>query len=343
MNTYIYRLSFLGPVHFGSSGIGMENTQLSLSSDSITSALINAFAIMGKAEEVVDALNSKTPPFVLSSLFPFGPIQDSPIAYAVPRPLSLPFVKNEEDIRLYGKDLKRLRFLKSSDLSLWLGDKPLDKTELKGIIERGHQLATPWDNTYEKGWFASVLRPRVSLDRVTQTSNIWQCGILHFQKDAGLYGLIHIVDNKWFKDIEMALRLLGDVGIGGERTYGLGLFTFSGFESPDPEQWGNYKIADPSKFILASRYFPSKEEHKQLTEFLVAWNFQEIRGYITSGRDATTLKRKRVRMITEGSVVSKPVIGSLANVTPCDADSFGLKHKIYRCGLAFLLPLGVNV
>jgi CRISPR-associated protein Csm4 len=52
------------------------------------------------------------------------------------------------------------------------------------------------------------------------------------------------------------------------------------------------------------------------------------------------LKRKRVRMIKEGSVLKIPLKGTIVDVTPDNPDQLGLKHKIYRSGLAFLAPQG---
>ena len=70
MKTYLYHLEFPVGAHFGRQGIGLEETQESVLSDSLASALLNAFALMGDAREVVQELGGSNPPFVVSSLFP---------------------------------------------------------------------------------------------------------------------------------------------------------------------------------------------------------------------------------------------------------------------------------
>lgn len=340
MSTYRYRLRFNAPVHFGSAGIGLEKSLERLSSDSLTSALINAFAVLGEAEEVVQALKGESPPFILSSLYPFGPsFKGSGTMFALPKPLSAPPVQDKGVLTVFAKDLKQVRYLELQDFVSWIGEKPLNKEEVNSLLERSHELARRWEPTEGRGWFAIALRPRVTLDRVYQNSSIWYCSEVHFHPDAGLYGLVRIENDAWSKRLSTAFSLLGDMGIGGERTYGMGAFNFSGLEMLD-KQWSSALIGTSNKSVLLSSYYPSPSERSDLSSRLEAWNLSESRGYVVSGRNATTLKRKRVRMIMEGSVFRKPVRGSMVNVTPDASHDLGLEHNVYRCGLAFLWPGG---
>jgi len=90
--------------------------------------------------------------------------------------------------------------------------------------------------------------------------------------------------------------------------------------------------------MLLSSYYPNSKEKPHIRDIFAAWNFFENRGYIVSGRNTTTFKRKRLRMFSEGSVVHQPVRGMLVDVTPDDAQALGLFHRVYRSGLAFLFP-----
>lgn len=340
MKTYLYRLRFKGPVHFGTTGIGLENTLERLSSDSLTSALINALSVMGTAEKVVSAMIGGTPPFLLSSLLPFGPVQNgSGIVYALPRPLSKPPVADESILRDLGKELKRIKYLIPADFGAWIGDSPLSFDEAKAMVDRSQHLGKPWNSQTRSGWWAIDLRPRVALDRLSQNSSIWHCGALHFQKDAGLFGLARITGETWKNDLISAFKLLGELGLGGERTYGMGSFNFSGFE-PLGETLISAQQGNSKKYVLLSNFFPADDERQVLKENLVAWDLCESRGYVVSGRMATTLKRKRVRMITEGSVLKMPLRGKMVDVTPNHSETLGVIHRVYRSGLAFTLPEG---
>jgi len=329
-------------------GIGLEAVEDHLSSDSLTSALINAASILygpEGASRMVDALGAETPAFVLSSLFPYGPdpADSKKTTEALVKPLiDPPMEKDSIGLR---KEFKRLRYLHPEDFLLWLQGNPLDARRMEDLLKRSSKLTNEW--------WKKDLRPRVALDRESQGSSIWNQGALFFAREekdesgglkkvgAGLYGLVRFADLSWKKILEETFRLLGDTGLGGERTYGLGFFEFGGFEPLSPV-WEKILALPPDRVTLLSVYYPRDDERKSLGDFFEAWEIRERRGYIVSGRDAKTIKRKRIRMIAEGSVCRKSLRGALADVTPENPEDFGLGHKIFRSGLAFHVPLGGN-
>ena len=120
MSTYSYRLTFTGPVHFGASGIGMENSHVTLTSDTLTSALINALCVLGKADETVEILRGDNPGFILSSLFLYQRSGDGTVHYALPKPLCKPPVDNETMVTLERR-LKRYNIFARKILMHGLG------------------------------------------------------------------------------------------------------------------------------------------------------------------------------------------------------------------------------
>ena len=80
-------------------------------------------------------------------------------------------------------------------------------------------------------------------------------------------------------------------------------------------------------------------EKERLSEAVEAWDLEERRGYVVTGRYTTTLKRKRVRFLSAGSVFKEPLQGMLADVTPENHPALGLPHRVYRAGFALTLPL----
>lgn len=333
MNTYIYHLTFKGPVHFGSHGIGLEETTVSLGSDSLCSALINAFALLGKAEEAVNALcQDKGPSFVLSSLFPYGTKNDGSRAYTVPRPLCLPEFENSEDARKIGKKLKKRTLLEPAEAALWLAEKPLTSLQAKVLAKNAPGIGDPEEPEKSKGWWVEDLLPRVALDRSSSNSNIWWCATLHFMPGCGLYGIIHVRDETWQQPLLQALELLGQMGLGGERTYGMGEFLVS--ELMPIEKAADFSdLFQTPRALLLSRYFPASRERNDLRRMLQAWDVMESRGHVVSGRHTTSIKRKRLMMLTEGSVASQPLVGAMVDVTPGEAAANRLEHPIFRCGL----------
>jgi len=346
METYLYRLTFRGPVHFGMEGIGLEAVEEHLCSDSLTSALVNAAALLEGPDgprRMIQALGADPPAFLLSSLFPYGPspADETKTVEAVVKPLTDLAVEGNNPAS--AKDLKKIRFLLAEDFLHWIRGKPLDERGLKALIRRSQDLKSRW-------WKENT-RPRVALDRVSQGSSIWNQAALFFageEKDdkgrlkragAGLYGLVRFQDAGWKKLLENAFRLLGDTGLGGERTYGLGLFHFGGFE-PLPPIWQEINTAPAEKYVLLSLFYPRPEEKPLVAKNFDAWELRERRGYIVSGKEALPLKRKRVRMIVEGSVSRRPLRGTLADVTPVEPEKARLGHGVFRSGLAFYVPLG---
>jgi len=67
METYIYKLSFLGPVHFSSDPLSLRKTEVILHSDTLFSAIVNAYLHLYKVDESF----FRNPPFTVSSAFPF--------------------------------------------------------------------------------------------------------------------------------------------------------------------------------------------------------------------------------------------------------------------------------
>lgn len=348
MKTFIYHLEFPGGVHFGRHGIGLEESNEVLPSDSLTSALINAFAVMGLADEVMKMLRGKPPALILSSLFPYGPVLDDRLgkarrAYAMPRPMTDPVVSGdgEDFLGAQGKDIKKLRYLEPEDVVRWLGggDRGLTALELSAIKERGSRLALMGEENGGGGWFYRELRPRVTLDRASGNSSIWLCGVVRFRPGAGLYGLIALKDESKLSVLETAFRLLGDMGLGGERTYGLGEFRFGGFEALEAKWPWIKEYKKVSSFVLLSRFFPNEDELKRLSSMLLAWDIEESRGFISSGRQATTVKRKRLYFIREGAVAVEALWGHMVDVTPQAAAELGVPHRVYRSGLGFWFPV----
>jgi CRISPR-associated protein Csm4 len=346
MKTYIYRLLFTGPTHFGLAGIDLEAVEDHLSSDSLTSAIVNATAILEGPEgasKVVSALSSESPSFRLSSLFPYGPdpVEKEKIVEAVVKPMINPPVEKAEVLREWNKDLKRIRYLRPEDFSLWIGNRPLGEKEIEGLVKRSKDLT--------ENWWKEDLRPRVALDRQSQNSSLWSQAGIWFAKEqidskgvlssakSGLYGLVQFFDETWKDSLAQAFKMLGDTGLGGERTYGMGLFEFGGFENL-PQRWQNIIQGKSDRHVFMSLYYPAESEREGLKDSLEAWDSIERRGFIVSARNATSFKRKRIRMLAEGSVARTVLRGSIADVTPTNFESLGLTHKVYRSGLAFLIP-----
>lgn len=323
MDAYIFKLNFIAPVHFGDTGIDLENVQETVNSDTLFSALINAISA-NLSRNVADKFVNdflQDPPFLFTSLFPY--FENT---YFLPKPLDDSFL--DENLKQeFGKELKKIAWLKKEDFLNWILNKNLTKEKLNEIKQYQSEV---------KELSLKEIRPRVTIDRITNQTTIYHCGYTYFKKNAGLYGLVAFKNNDYFDKFKVAINLLGQTGLGGEKTYGCGLFESELLKID--EVFKEILNAKTQKITLLSLYHPTENEFTKLDRILDSYNFIRKKGWITSGRLALPLKRKSVGFITEGSVLKDAVSGTLVDVTPENVPKDCLSHKVYRYGYAFLVP-----
>lgn len=331
------------PAHFGELGIGIEETSDRVRSDALFSAWVSVYArLFGKnaVEELLQRFPSEKhpqliPPLRISSTFIYRQENEHTIYY-LPRPLKFPINYPNEDLEFF-KNYKKLNYLPLEVWQRWYqgegfigGDVEELKAETKGK-SNGHlrQLGT-FD--YKKAFEIDQI-PKIAVDRVTRATNLYYTGFVQFRSDknpSGLYFLLQLSPegDKLADQLKAALHLLGEEGLGGERSSGAGRFKIEWLELPETWQsivdfsTGNYHI-------LMSLFWdiPIK------IEFLdnASYEIQERGGWIAENQ----LRRKMVRMFSEGSVFLLPPEGKLVDVTP---QTFK-KHRIYRSGISLSLPI----
>jgi len=173
------------------------------------------------------------------------------------------------------------------------------------------------------------------LDRKTHVSDIYHFGEVSFSEKCGLYFLMDFRCEEELKDkIKAAIRLWGDEGIGGDRTSGKGLFK--------PVFKNNFELGaantNENAFLTLSLTYPQKNELKPVKE-----GFFELitrRGWIYS-LEERNLRRKTIRMLSEGSVFMGKVVGKIEDVTP-DVMKKEESHSVYRYGYSFSVPFTVR-
>lgn len=327
MQIYLYKLKFQGPTHFGDTGIDLENVSERVSSDTLFSAFVNSIRTTEGLDTVNDFINTfiENPPFFISSLFLYHGDK-----FFLPRPLSDKDISKEVRKEL-GKDLKKLSWLTPQSFLKWITGSDFNVSEIKSMREEQ-------DNNYDRS-FKVEIRPRVSLDRTTRNSNIYHCSYIYFEENAGLYGMVAFSDIHSIDLFKQTLQVLGEIGLGGEKAYGAGMFKLAEFrpiESPFSEI---FSVPSSSQHVLLSLYHPSTQELSMIQTNLLAYGLLRKKGWVASGRYALPIKRKSVGFFAEGSVFSSHLRGRLVDVTP-DGDYRNLlEHKVYRYGYAFMAPM----
>jgi len=345
-----YLLEARSPFHFGERGVGLEGASTVLHSDTLFSALCLALRELG---EDLDSLLRRFPrvdkgenlsdgeaPFLLSSAFPFARG-----VYLFPKPMvwlgeleDAPFESRKEirDVEFVSKPLfeamltgQSVRgFLKSElllqDGSVWV---------TPGEAEALGSLADPYAGI--RLWAEETV-PRVTVDRATNRSEVYSVGRVRFAEGGGLFFLAEYRDREVRPMVEKALRALGDVGIGGERSSGHGQFHLevalapAALKLPGPEE--------SNAFVTLSLYWPTRQEVGAGVLEGASYRLLQRRGWVSSP-DGMNLRRWGVRMLTEGSRTHAQPLGALADVKPVETDPVpNVPHDVWRYGLAFAVP-----
>jgi CRISPR-associated protein Csm4 len=361
-----YHLIARSPFHIGERGVGLEETSAVLHADTLFSALCLTLRELG---EDLDALLTRFPrvrmpadgtpetvpgegelPFRLTSAFPFaGPV------YFFPRPMLRPVGLDDADPVL-GKTLKKISFV-SQDIfgALVAGRSVADallveapvggaKRKMRSdlVIQDGQAWVTPAERTDLLPYLDAVTgdvrlweqgtAPRVTVDRVTNRSQVYAAGRLSFAPGCGLFFLVDYEDVGLRSRVEQALRVLGDTGIGGERSSGHGQFELEIVE--------RFQLGEPSSeasdaFTTLATYWPTEPEVMAGILDDASYGLVNRRGWLASP-EGMNLRRRGVRMLTEGSVTLRAPAGALAEVKPLDpAPAVNVSHDVWRYGIAF--------
>lgn len=321
-----YHLNLLSPIHPGIESIGQEKTEDIIRSDTLWGALIQSWMLLFD-DDCEDLVSS--PPFKISSCFPV--IKERRY---LPLPIgALDTAIEQSSEEKWGaepsvKHLKRVRFVSE---------------ELFGRVARGERVQLkevgPADvfPSFEKESAILLVkgqRPRIRVNQLTggvEEASFFYCTDNFFCEGAGLFFLVSFTTEEAERKFDAALRLLGDNGLGGDRSIGKGRFSYEKkefhVESPNGE----------SVYCLLSLYRPSKEEVSRgiLTHKHSAYGLTRRSGRASS-IFTSRFRRADTWMLTEGSILPFDPVGTVPVVLK---ESDEIPHRVYRYGLALTVSI----
>lgn len=327
--------------HFGRHGLGQEASGEHVPSDSLFAALVARLAELdaGAVSPFVAAFQSESPPFVLTSAFPrAGNIRFFPAPLRPPPAESKP-----ENSR--PKDLKKVKFvseevfgklLNGSLLAEFLGE---SKPALHGksvVLTPAEFEKLPEAVKESSRIYGTERRPRVTIGRAAQNSQLYFTGRTAFHKDCGLWFGVQWFDRAPEAVFQNLLADLGEAGLGGERSTGFGKCKI--------ESAGILTLPDPSAtglWVSLSRYLPRADEVKTLSADGAAYTIETVGGWATSPVSVSE-RRRAVRMLAEGAVLGqtqRTAPGDLADVQPDYDGKQPLGHPVWRNGRAVAVGL----
>lgn len=329
--------------HFGRHGLGQEETDIRLPSDALFAALTSCLVRLEGAPAVpwwVEAFSKDPPVAVLSSAFPrVGGI------LLFPAPLrTSPAGQVGEAIPL--KDLKRVRFVSRTLLRRLLEGESLANLYRSALALQGGQVLLAAEERGqlpeavlkdERGRIWSVeQRPRVTVGRERHNSNLFFTGRCVFMPGCGLWlGVRWLAEEPRLRALlPRLMQELGESGLGGDRTSGMGRASMEPMETcdlPDP--------APGAPWMTLSRYLPGEGEMAALLDRRASYTLESVGGWVESpGQKAE--RRRSLRMVSEGSVLGPlgaPAPGVVADVQPDYNGTRPLGHAVWRYGRALVV------
>lgn len=329
----LFKLDFVTPLHIGTNRPGFESSDDILHSDTLFSAMINCWSQL-YPDDITQFFPEESdtlviPFFTISSAFPY---LNNTLFFPRPyMPLNIPTDVSESNPNLI-KKLKTVNYFSQS----------LFETAICG---EALQFGSDWISADGKfadnqifgkvtadSPFKMIDVPRIVKDRMTEEATPYHFTRIQFHRDAGLFFLAQFQDVEWERKFTAVLRLLGDTGIGGDRSVGHGLFQMKNCEEL------SLRTPIESKHVLTlSLYHPTVAEIPYITAE-ASYQLIERKGWVFSGR-SRPLRRQTVRMFREGSIFPGTVKGYGDTVRVLrKLPELSLHHDVYRFGQALVIP-----
>lgn len=314
MNLQLCKLTFKSPLHLGERENIREGTEIFIHSDTLFSAFCHNYLLLygkPKLELILEKILNRDPPFLITSSFPWWN-----------NSLYFPIPKNQIP---KDKKAKKILFIEKIGFGRLLSGEKIENLVAEKVktipTEEGNN---PWEVTNA---------PRIGLSRLTNQpgDRYFHFGEVFYKENSGLFFLIEFKDKNFEKEFVATFNLMADEGIGGDRSSGRGLFKKPEFGALE------INLPENDSIVSLSLYHPTDDELFDITNSY--YELIERKGYIYSPH-SQSLRRKSVRMFSEGSVFASKKKGDIADVTP---ELFEGHHRVFRYGLCFALPCKVEV
>lgn len=296
-------------------------------SDTLYAALTAAMAELDAVEPWMEATARASKPAVrLTSMFPF--LRDD---LYVPPPKTLWPPQVTGRLRASGA-----RFVPARVVGILASGQLLkeDGWEVDGMSQC---LVPRSGRPGHSGPFRYALRAGAAVDRLNGTAAPHQTACIEFAPNSGYWCAAVFASEaaaaEWREKLEAAFRLLGDTGVGGERSRGWGRASEVRFQF---DELASLLMPRAQALPTVARNWWLLSLYDAAAGDGIDWTSGHYALATRSGRTAAGALKAPVDLVAEGSVVaseSEPV-GRTADVTP-----EGHAHPVYRAGFAVALPL----
>lgn len=329
MSVFAIKMNFLDALHIGRGADELDKTATIYGSDALKSAL---FAIgLPYYSEWAENPQGFFEGFKISSAFPFcnG-------TYFLPKPPAMRFNFAGADDIGKAKKAKKISYVSLGLFEKWI-QKPVERVSVNEeqvgdssfLFEQGQK---------GRKFIYTTVQQRVSVSPDgSSDSKPFYFERMFFAENSGLYFLIEFLSEDLKHQLIHALQLLGDAGIGTDRTVGNGQFNA---ETPQPINLPN---ANKQNLQMAlGLYLPTREEIAVIDLEKSAWGLIKRGGYMAAASEENhrSLRKNSIYFFAEGSAFksTETLTGKIVNLRPKNFKDDTL-HPIWRCGM----PLFINL
>ena len=327
----LYRLAIRpqGPFFLGQNSHARKSGAL-IHSDTLHGALLSVAALSGSP------LLHHAQSLRVSSVFPSWKG-----IHFYPRPfLAVPRNPNDEDAA-GRKRWKKIHLVSEALLKAWLRNDAAIQHETEDLGSGLAALRQELDGRHLplNGFLTrDDLAPAVTVDRVALNATPYDRRGLRLNTDEGVRAwFLAEVDGMHQKAFCDLVALLGDHGLGGERSVGYGRFALELAEEVADETLVNFP-PEANAALTLSLYHPTREEVAAGALDGIAAYACALRGGWIHGTAGTDRAKLTLRMCVEGSVFplldGTPPLGDVCDVRPAGFDA----HPVWRSGLALTIP-----
>jgi len=324
-------------------GIGsLEENDKIIHSDTLFSAIVNIhFKVFNNTEDFIQLFENGN--IKISSAFPMLTEHNgNGKIYFLPKP------ELHYDVKENIKAEKKVKFISLKVFNSFLRQDEINFA--KNNIFLGSEFVIKPDEIYNPGEMPNFIKvvtiPKTKVHTSERENAFYHetdVQLLPIKLEAKKYFPhfyffyeLNNVDKKFEEEFFTCLKILGDEGIGGERSTGKGHF-----EGIIKTEISLNQPTRSDKQLLLSLFNPQNQD-----EFNAVENYNIlIRGGGSISFDSENegdeeiikpYRKKQVRMIAEGAIIKGNVEGKLVDITPAE----GAEHKFFRNGKSFIIPLG---
>ncbi|HHX23175.1 MAG: type III-A CRISPR-associated RAMP protein Csm4 [Tepidanaerobacteraceae bacterium] len=332
--------------HFGSSHGKLEGT---FSSDKLFSALYNCVLLLYGLDEVENELLGSLQNCCISSLYPgiqaFN-LEKEKVAelFFLPRPMLPQEFVEDKDLQTHKKE-KKIKYISIGafkHLNKSWQDRGKCEFNISDLKALGEVFACTADEIQSLGLdedFENIklmkfdAKPRTVISRFDGHSENFfhqeEGEVTYYQKDDILLKpfMYFCIDGEIDNSLIAVIRLMADEGLGGKRSQGMGYFE----EVLEDELPDELFLGKGQYYMNLSTVYPGSDELDDLEYYELV----DRSGYIYS-KFGRPFRKKRVRLLKEGSIFSQKIKGKIIDIRP---EAFK-EHSVFLNGKAFLIPLG---